>query len=188
MRIVGGSLRGRALATPNDERTRPTSDRVRESVFNMLSHGSAALCWPQTRVIDLFAGTGAMGLEAVSRGANYALFVEDDPIARAVIRTNIEAFGLTGITKIFRRDATGLGAATQMGSFDLALLDPPYGKALGEAALVSLVAGGWLNPNATIVLEERRDAAIALPTEFTLLDQRTYGQTQVVIARFNQAP
>jgi 16S rRNA (guanine966-N2)-methyltransferase len=188
MRIVGGSLRGRALATPNDDRTRPTSDRVRESVFNMLSHGAAALTWPQTRVIDLFAGTGAMGLEAVSRGANYALFVEDDPVARAVIRTNIEAFGLTGVTKIFRRDATGLGAATQMGSFDLALLDPPYGKALGEAALVSLVAGGWLNPNATIVLEERRDAAIALPTQFTIVDQRTYGHTQVVIARFNQAP
>jgi 16S rRNA (guanine966-N2)-methyltransferase len=188
MRIVGGSLRGRALATPNDERTRPTSDRVRESVFNMLSHGTNALPWRETRVIDLFAGTGAMGLEAVSRGASYALFVEDDPVARAVIRTNIETFGLTGVTKIFRRDATNLGAATQLGQFDLALLDPPYGKALGEAALASLVAGDWLNPNATIVLEERRDVAIALPTQFTLLDQRSYGQTQVVIARFNQAP
>ena len=130
MRIVAGSLRGRALAAPKDERTRPTSDRVRESVFNILAHGAAAVAMDGARVIDLFAGTGALGLEAMSRGAAFALFVEDDAVARAIIRTNIEAFGLTGQTKIFRRDATDLGVAAQMGQYDLAFLDPPYDQGL----------------------------------------------------------
>jgi 16S rRNA (guanine966-N2)-methyltransferase len=183
MRIVGGTLRGRALAAPSDERTRPTSDRVREAMFNILAHGAPALDLTGARVLDLFAGTGALGLEALSRGAAFALFVDDDPGARGVIRTNIEAFGLTGQTKIFRRDATGMGGAVQMGQYDLVFLDPPYGKGLGELALASVLDGGWLKPGTIVVVEEQAEAQIALPAAFEVIDQRTWGGTQVVFAR-----
>lgn len=183
MRIVAGSLRGRALAAPKDERTRPTSDRVRESVFNILAHGAAGVELQGARVIDLFAGTGALGIEAVSRGAAFALFVEEDPAARAVIRTNLESFGLNGQTKIFRRDATDLGPAAQMGQFDLALLDPPYGKGLGDRALASLHAGGWLKPGAVVVVEERAEQSVAVPQGLSEVDRRTYGDTQVLFLK-----
>ena len=184
MRIVAGSLRGRALATPADERIRPTPDRVREAVFNILAHGAAATDLHAARVLDLFAGTGALGIEAMSRGAAFVLFVEEAPDARALIRTNIEAFGLTGQTKIFRRDATDMGPAAQMGQYSVVFLDPPYGNGLGERALASVAAGGWLAPGATIVLEERRDAAIVLPTGFETLDERSWGDTKVIFARW----
>ena len=184
MRIVGGSLRGRALAPPKNEATRPTSDRVRESIFNILAHGAASIDLTGARVIDLFAGTGALGLEAISRGAAFALFVEEDASARAIIRTNIENFGLTGQTKIFRRDATDLRNSAQHGQFDLAFLDPPYDKGLGPRALTALAIGNWLKPGATIVLEDRRDALLALPSGFTQSDLRTWGETQVLFARY----
>ena len=185
MRIVGGTLRGRTLAAPRTDAIRPTSDRVREAVFNILVHGTAAIDLEGARVIDLFAGTGALGLEALSRGAIFALFVETDADARALIRTNIEAFGLTGQTKIFRRDATDLGAAAQMGRYDVAFLDPPYDHGLATRALSALANGGWLQPQAMIVAEERRDAIIDWPPGYTLLDTRTWGETQVAFARFN---
>jgi len=184
MRIVAGRLRGRALASPKDERTRPTSDRVRESIFNILAHGAAAVAFDGARVIDLFAGTGALGLEAMSRGAAFALFVEEDPGARALIRANVEAFGLTGQTRIFRRDATDLGPAAQMGHYDLAFLDPPYGKGLAERGLTALASGGWLKPGAVCVVEERADATFAWPAGFTELDQRAYGDTAVRFGRW----
>lgn len=184
MRIVAGTLRGRALAPPKNDTTRPTSDRVRESIFNILAHGSASVDLTSARVIDLFAGTGALGLEAISRGAAFALFVEEDAGARAVIRTNIENFGLTGQTKIFRRDATNLGDSAQHGQFDLAFLDPPYDQDLGPRALTALATGNWLNPGATIVLEDRRDAPLTLPPNFTQSDLRTWGDTQVLFARY----
>ena len=185
MRIVSGSLRGRALAPPPDDRTRPTSDRVREAMFNILAHGASRLDLTGARVLDVFAGTGALGLEAMSRGAAFALFVEDDAAARAVIRTNIDVFGLTGQTKIFRRDATTMGCAPQMGQFDLVFLDPPYGKGLGERALASLAAGGWLKMGAIVILEERAEVAVALPSGFAELDRRTWGDTQAVFARWS---
>jgi 16S rRNA (guanine966-N2)-methyltransferase len=156
-------------------------------VFNILSHGAAALDFTGIRVIDLFAGTGALGIEALSRGAAFALFVEEDVSARATIRTNIENFGLTGQTKIFRRDATDLRDSAQHGQFDLAFLDPPYDKDLGPRALAALAAGNWLKTNATLVLEDRSNATIALPDGFTQLDARTWGDTQVMFARFNVA-
>jgi len=184
MRIVAGSLRGRALAPPKDDRTRPTSDRVRESVFNILSHGKASVTLDGARVIDLFAGTGALGLEAMSRGAAFALFVEEDPSARATIRTNIEAFGLTGQTKIFRRDATDLGPAAQMGTYDLAFLDPPYGKGLAERGLAALVTGSWLKPGAVCVVEERADVVVTWPEGISVLDERVYGDTKVTFGRW----
>jgi 16S rRNA (guanine966-N2)-methyltransferase len=183
MRVVAGNHRGRALATPKDEAIRPTSDRVRESVFNILAHGVDDFVLDGARVIDLFAGTGALGIEAISRGADYCLFVEEAPEARALIRTNVEALGLTGVTRIFRRDATDIGPCGQMAPYALAFLDPPYGKGMGEKALVALRDGKWLTPNAVIVLEERADVTVALPDGFTELDRRTWGDTQAIFAR-----
>ncbi|MCC7253315.1 16S rRNA (guanine(966)-N(2))-methyltransferase RsmD [Hyphomicrobium sp.] len=184
MRVVGGTFRGRALAAPQHAGLRPTSDRVRESVFNILLHGVAGFSLEGQRVIDLFAGTGALGIEALSRGASYCLFVEEAPEARALIRTNIEAMGLTGVTRIFRRDATDLGPAGNMELYGLAFLDPPYGKGLGEAALVGLRDGGWLVPGAVVVLEERASAEVVLPERFTEIDRRSWGDTQAVFGRF----
>jgi 16S rRNA (guanine966-N2)-methyltransferase len=183
MRIVAGSLRGRSLAAPATDRIRPTSDRVREAVFNILLHGIDGVDLESARVIDLFAGTGALGLEALSRGAGYCLFVEEGPEARALIRQNIEAFGLMGVTRIFRRDATDLGPIGNMAPFAIAFLDPPYDKGLGEKALLSLRDGQWLVPGATIVLEERAGAAVTLPPGFTELDRRAWGDTEVVFGR-----
>ncbi len=187
MRIVGGTLRGRAIASPQHEGLRPTADRVRESLFNVIAHGVDGFALEGARVIDLFAGTGALGLEAISRGAAFALFVDSDPEARALIRTSIEAFGLTGVSRIFRRDATDLGPIGTMAPFNLAFLDPPYDKGLGEKALVSLTEGDWLTPDAVIVLEERAGALISLPPGFARTDHRTYGDTQIIIARFTKA-
>jgi 16S rRNA (guanine966-N2)-methyltransferase len=184
MRIVGGQFRGRALAAPADEATRPTSDRVREAVFNILDHGIADFALDGVRVLDLFAGTGALGIEAVSRGASYCLFVEEGAEARGAIRRNVETFGLTGITKIFRRDATKLGPASNRGTFGLVFLDPPYDMGLAPRALASAAAGQWLTPGAIAVIEERKGAAISLPPEFSMLDQRTWGDTQALFARY----
>jgi len=186
LRIVSGRLRGRPIAGPKHEGLRPTSDRARESLFNILQHGIEGFALPGARVIDLFAGTGALGLEALSRGSAFCLFVEDQADARALIRLNVEAMQLTGVAKIFRRDATDLGAAT-MSPFALAFLDPPYGQGLAERALASLAEGGWLAPGAIAVVEERAGTEIALPQGFTEIDRRTYGDTQILIARYAQS-
>lgn len=187
MRVVGGRFRGRALVTPADESIRPTPDRVREAVFNILAHGIPGFAMDGARVLDLFSGTGALGIEALSRGASYCLFVEDATEARALVRRNIEALGLTGVTKVFRRDATNLGPASSRESFQLAFLDPPYGKGLAERALASAAAGGWLAPDAIAVIEERKETAHALPPAFIALDRRTWGDTQVMFARYTGA-
>lgn len=186
MRIVGGRFRGRRLAAPGDQgggtaHLRPTSDRVRESIFNLLAHGDYPAI-EETRVLDLFAGTGALGLEALSRGAARAVFIDDGPAARGLIRQNIETLGVIGQTKLWRRDATRLGPC-RGDAYDLVFVDPPYGKGLGEAALVSALAGGWIAPDATIVLEETRDAEVALPDNLTEIDRRTYGETAVAFIR-----
>ena len=182
MRIVGGRLRSRPLAGPKSQNVRPTSDRLREALFNILTHSyddpvSGA------RVLDLFAGTGALGIEAVSRGAAYALFVDEGVEARALLRQNIETLGLGGVTRIFRRDATKLGPAHPVQPFSLAFLDPPYGKGLAEKALVSARDGGWLVPNALIVVEEAADAGFVAPEGFTELERRKYDDTEFVFLR-----
>jgi len=184
VRIVAGRFRGRSLAAPEDGSTRPTSDRVREAIFNVLAHGISDFRLDGARVLDLFAGTGALGLEALSRGAGYCLFIEDDPRARALVRENVEAFGLTGITRVWRRDATRLGPANMRERFDLVFLDPPYGKGLGEKALVAARDGGWLEPDALVVLEEQSGTSIAWPEHFQVFDEREWGGTQISLARF----
>jgi 16S rRNA (guanine966-N2)-methyltransferase len=186
VRIVAGTLRGRAIATPADGAIRPTSDRVREAAFNILAHGVDGFTITGCRVLDLFSGTGALGLEALSRGASFCLFVEEDAGARGLIRRNIEAFGLTGATRIYRRDATTLGPALPRERFGLVMADPPYGKGLGEAALASAAAGGWLDPGALVVLEERAGTPIAWPPGFTLIASRRWGDTEVHFAHWAQ--
>jgi 16S rRNA (guanine966-N2)-methyltransferase len=153
-------------------------------VFNILAHGVADFTLEGARVLDLFAGTGALGIEALSRGAASCLFVEESAEARALIRRNVEALGLTGVTRIFRRDATNLGPAGRNGNCTLAFLDPPYGQGLAERALAAASGGGWLTEGAIAVIEERRGTSVALPPGFSALDLRTWGDTQVQFARF----
>ena len=184
MRIVGGRFRGRSLAGPKPGigGIRPTSDRLRESLFNVLAHAYDDAV-DGARVLDLFAGTGALGFEALSRGAAFALMVDDGTEARGLIRENQMALGAAGISRIFRRDATQLGPIGAMPPFDLVFCDPPYRKGLGEKALASARECGWLTPGALAVLEEALDAEIALPEGFDELERRDYGETQVVMLR-----
>lgn len=185
MRIIAGQHKGKPLAAPGaagggDAHLRPTSDRVRESLFNLLAHGDYDDAPNGRRVLDLFAGVGALGLEAMSRGAVRAIFVDDHGPSRALIRENVEKLGLTGATKIWRRDATDLGPC-RGDPYDLVFLDPPYGKGLTERALASARAGGWIADNAIIIIEQSvKDPA---PTSVTILDDRTYGDTRVFIAK-----
>jgi 16S rRNA (guanine966-N2)-methyltransferase len=178
MRIIAGRFRGRTLTSPTDESIRPTADRVRESIFDILSSRLGPV-FEGHRVLDLFAGTGAMGLEALSRGAATAVFVDTGAEARGLIRDNIEMLGLGGVAKLLRRDATALGAAGTMGPFTLVFLDPPYGSGLGEQALISARDGNWLDPDATIVLEDSTDAKLQPPQGFVIEDARRYGAAAV---------
>jgi len=182
MRIVGGRLRGRALAAPKSAAIRPTADRLRESLFNVLAHAYGDPV-AGARVLDLFAGTGALGLEAVSRGAAFALFVDDGAEARALIRANVEQLGLGGVTRIFRRDATRLGPAHPVEPFGLVFADPPYGRGLAEQALAAVRDGGWLKPDALIVVEEAADANFLAPSGFEELERRDYDDTQLIFMR-----
>jgi 16S rRNA (guanine966-N2)-methyltransferase len=182
MRVVGGRLRGRVLKAPQSQAIRPTADRLRESLFNILAHayGSPIV---DARVLDLFAGTGALGIEALSRGAAFALFVDDGVEARALLRANVESLGLGGTSKIFRRDATKLGPAHPVEPFSLVFADPPYGKGLAEQALASAREGGWLKPGALVVVEEAAASAFKPPEGFEELERRAYGDSELIFLR-----
>jgi 16S rRNA (guanine966-N2)-methyltransferase len=182
MRIVGGRLRGRALEGPKSQAIRPTADRLRESLFNILVHayGNPVV---DARVLDLFAGTGALGFEALSRGAAFVLLVDDGAEARALLRGNVEALGAGGATKVYRRDATKLGPVSPLVPFSLAFLDPPYGKGLAEQALAAVRGGGWLAPGALAVVEEAADAGFKAPEGFEELERRRYDDTEFVFLR-----
>jgi len=182
MRIVGGRLKGRNIAAPSSRDIRPTADRLRESVFNILIHAYDDPI-EDARVLDLFAGTGALGIEAVSRGAAFTLFVDNGAEARALLRNNVEALGLGGVTKVYRRDATHLGPAHPVEPFALAFLDPPYGRGLGEKALASLRDGRWLTPDALLIVEESKAANFAAPDGFEQLERRAYDDTEFVFLR-----
>jgi 16S rRNA (guanine966-N2)-methyltransferase len=184
MRITAGLYGGRTLATPQDYRVRPTADKVRQAVFNILAHADFAVALEGARVADLFAGTGAMGIEALSRGAAFCLFVDDAAESRALIRDNVEMLNLTGVSKIWRRDATSLGdmAAVAGGPFELVILDPPYHKALIEPALVSLRRGGWLAEDAVVVAETAEDESV-VGDGYTRVNERTYGETRVTFLK-----
>jgi 16S rRNA (guanine966-N2)-methyltransferase len=190
LRIVSGQFRGKILKAPPGDATRPTSDRARQAVFNILEHAPWSEGLRERRVIDLFAGSGGLGLEALSRGAAFCLFVETDEAARGAIRENLESLdakhvGLFGRTRIHRRDATDLGLrpASAGPAFDLAFLDPPYRKGLGERALASLAGGGWLAPGALVVFERGADEPDPAPEGFEVLDARDYGAARVLFLR-----
>jgi 16S rRNA (guanine966-N2)-methyltransferase len=199
LRIVSGSFRGKALVTPRGEATRPTSDRARQAVFNILEHAAWSKGVRGLRVIDLFAGSGALGFEALSRGAAYCLFVETDEAARGAIRENVENLapngGLFGVTRVHRRDAADLGVRPggDGPAFELAFLDPPYAKGppdtkdLGEQALEKLAAGGWLAPGAVVVFERGAGEPDVSVPGYEVLDVRDYGAARVHFLRFGAA-
>jgi len=189
MRVIGGRFRGARIAAPGaagggEAHLRPTSDRVRESLFNLLAHGDYAdPPVPEgARVLDLFAGTGALGVEALSRGAARAVFIDDHGPSRALIRDTVERLGLAGVTKIWRRDATDLGPCRGE-PFDLIFADPPYGTDLGLRALESARRGGWIAPGALIVLEGRVSDPLPDAAWLAPLDQRQYGETRIALYR-----
>lgn len=187
MRIISGEFRGRALHAPPGQATRPTSDRARQAVFNILEHAAWASPLKDARVIDLFAGSGALGFEALSRGAAFCLFVETDEAARGAIRQTVDALGLFGRTRVHRRDATDLGVrpGADGPAFGLAFLDPPYGKGLGEAALARLATGGWLTPGAIVILERGVTEPGFAVEGFEPVDNRDYGAARVHFLRFS---
>jgi 16S rRNA (guanine966-N2)-methyltransferase len=186
VRIVGGEFRGRSLATPKSDAIRPTSDRTRESLFNILAHAYADVL-DGGRILDIFAGTGAVGIEALSRGCRSALFIENDVEGRGLIWDNIEAFGLQGRARILRRDATQIGKPGTMEPFDFVFADPPYGKGLGEKALAGAGEGGWIKPGALVILEERADVDPVLPATFQTVETRTFGDTRMHFYRYQPA-
>ncbi len=185
MRIIGGDLRGRKIIAPKGVISRPTTDRVRESLFNIL-HNRDDLRLEDARVIDLFAGSGALGFESLSRGARHCLFVEQNNQARAAIRNNIEALNLFGQTRLHRRSATALGAlpASAGGRFSIAFLDPPYEKGLVAPALQSLHEGGWLENNAHAIIEQSAHEHSIEANFFEQLDHRIYGDTQIGVYQY----
>ena len=185
MRIVAGQFRGRAIVAPEGQGTRPTSDRARQAVFNVIEHASWGRNLDGARVIDLFAGSGALGFEALSRGAAFTLFVETDDGARGAIRDNMEAFGLFGVCRVHRRSAVDLGVRPGSAgeAFDLAFLDPPYGQGLGEQALARLIEGNWLAPGALVILERGSDEPEIDTPGYERLDARDYGAARVLFLR-----
>jgi 16S rRNA (guanine966-N2)-methyltransferase len=187
LRIVSGEFRGKTLVAPEGQATRPTSDRARESIFNILEHAPWSDGVRDARAIDLFAGSGALGFEALSRGATFCLFVETDEAARGAIRDNVDALGLFGRTRVHRRDATDLGVrpGADGPAFNLAFLDPPYGNGLGEIALGKLAAGAWLAPGATVVFERGASEPAFEVEGFEPLDTRDYGAARVHFLRFS---
>jgi 16S rRNA (guanine966-N2)-methyltransferase len=189
MRIIAGDFRGKTLAAPLGDATRPTSDRARQAVFNILEHAPWSEGVRGRRVIDLFAGSGALGFEALSRGAAFCLFVETDEAARGAIRENVDAMSLFGVTRVHRRDATALGArpGADGPAFDLAFLDPPYAKGLGEQALAHLAQGGWLAPGALVVFERGVSEPPFEAAGFEVLDARDYGAARVHFLRWSPA-
>ena len=185
MRIVAGKLKGRAIVAPEGQGTRPTSDRARQAVFNVLEHAAWAEPLHGARVMDLFAGSGALGFEAMSRGAVFALFVEIDEAARGAIRENADAYGVMGATRVHRRSATDLGVrpGSDGEAFDIAFLDPPYGKGMGEQALLRLLEGNWLKPEALVIFERGSDEPEIDTPGYERLDARDYGAARVLFLR-----
>lgn len=184
MRIVGGKYRGRSIVAPNSDNIRPTKDRARESLFNILEHSHSDNL-NEGRLLELFAGTGAVGIEALSRGCLFALFVEDSIEGRGLLRQNIDNLSLQGCTRVFKRDATKLGPAGKVEPFSMLFADPPYGLGLGEKAIKSAADNGWLLDQALVVLEEKGSIEPQLDMRFELLDKRHFGDTNMWFYNFS---
>jgi 16S rRNA (guanine966-N2)-methyltransferase len=185
LKIVGGKHRGRAIATPEGEKTRPTSSRAREALFNILIHanwsddGTSPLI--DARVLDAFAGSGALGLEALSRGAAHATFLDSDPTAIKLIGANVAKLGETATVKVIRADVTHPPPSRE--GCELAFLDPPYRSGLAAPALTALAEAGWLKPGALATVELANDEDLITPPRFEAIDERRYGAAKIVILR-----
>lgn len=179
MRIVAGAHRGRVLVAPKGHSTRPTADRARQAMFNVLDHAPWAPGLQGSRVLDLFAGSGALGIEALSRGADYCLFVDTDPAARDAIEANLAGLRLGDRAGVVRTDATRPGSAPPNGRFDLAFLDPPYNRSMVEPALEGLARYSWLNDEAIVVVERDAGEAPLQAVGYEQLDERTWGVARV---------
>lgn len=189
MRIVGGALRGRRLEAPGTNDTRPTADRIRQAVFNIIEHAIADFTLDGAHALDLFAGTGALGFEALSRGAATCIFIDNDTAACRLITRNAAALGLSDRVSVMKRDATLLREAQgDDGGRRLVLLDPPYGRDLAGAAIISGLNGGWLAPDALIVAEEYSDYSISWPPLTHVIDRRSWGRASVTFARVETPP
>jgi 16S rRNA (guanine966-N2)-methyltransferase len=189
MRIIAGKHRGRAIAAPEGDVVRPTSDRAREALFNILTHGKFAASGPTyagAAILDAFAGTGAIGLEALSRGAAEAIFIENSRGALTALKRNIAALGETARARIVAADATAPPRA--MSPCSLAFLDPPYGSGSGATALAALAAAGWLAPDALAIVEVAKKERFAAPAGFTLIEERHYGAARLLFLRFGESP
>lgn len=187
MRIVGGRLKGRTLFAPQGKGLRPTADRVRESVFNILAHGIDGLDLDGITVVDVFCGTGALGLEAMSRGAGHGVFIDFDPGALAFVRKNAGPLGLGRDVTMLKLDAERLAPPPRLAKTPAALvfLDPPYDQGLAGPALLGLKDKGWLAVGAVCVAEVAAKEAFDAPKGFQVLDERTYGAARVVFLRLN---
>jgi 16S rRNA (guanine966-N2)-methyltransferase len=186
MRIVGGKHKGRRLASPADRAIRPTSDRAREAIFNLLSQGKVAaetgFALAEAAVLDAFCGSGALGLEALSRGAASVTVLEHDMAALTLARENAEAMGEARHAQFLRGDATRPPAPPH--AHGLALLDPPYGKELARPALIALAARGWLEEGALVVLEQGSEETLAVPIGFEPIDERQYGAAKILVLQY----
>jgi 16S rRNA (guanine966-N2)-methyltransferase len=188
MRIVAGAHRGRALVAPKGHSTRPTADRARQAIFNILDHAPWAPGLHDIRVLDLFAGSGALGIEALSRGAAYCLFIDTDPAAREAIESNIASLRLNDRAGVARADATRLGSPPPEGRFDLVFLDPPYNRSMIEPALESLGRHGWLSDGAIIVVERDAGEPPLQAPGYVRLDVRDWGVARVHFLAWRSAP
>ena len=186
MRIVSGKLRGRNIAAPSGKGTRPTSDQTRESIFNILAHAEWAPPMEGAIVADIFAGSGALGLEAISRGAEFCLFVETEPKARGAIRENVDKMGLFGCTRLHRHNATKLKIApgNLRGPFTHIFMDPPYNKNMWKPVLGRLKEYGLITKDSVIILEDSKDAEIE-PRGFEILADKTWGAARVLFLRLD---
>lgn len=187
MRIIGGRFRGRVLKGPTTSAIRPTSDRLRETLFNILDHSYDDPI-REANILDIFAGTGAVACEALSRGAHFALLIEENRAAQALISANLNTLSLTDQAQILRRDARRLGPLTRDAKFGFAFLDPPYGQGLVTPVLESLHKNGWLEPGALVVIEESAETPLTLPASYKPVETRTYGETQLLFARYQEGP
>ncbi|MCR4378718.1 MAG: 16S rRNA (guanine(966)-N(2))-methyltransferase RsmD [Rhodospirillales bacterium] len=185
MRIVGGKHKGRSLSAPKGLSTRPTSDRAREAIFNVLAHGVDGPGLQGAWVLDVFAGTGALGLEALSRGAAHVTFVENNRACATVLKDNIQVLGEEANTTVIERPASALGNPTHEAA-DYAFLDAPYDQGLSEPALAVLAAHGWLKPGAVVMVEVATDEPLNPPPGFALIKEKTYGAARTVFLSFTR--
>ena len=188
LRIVGGRHRGRRIEAPEGLEVRPTADRAREALFNILEHGQrrkdGASPLVGARVLDAFAGSGALGLEALSRGAAHATFMDNSAVARAAIRDNAKALGESANVTILQADATK--PRTAAAACDVVFLDPPYGSSLGAAALIALAERGWVAQGALCSIETGAREELAPPPGFEIVDQRRYGKAKINLLRYGE--